>query len=638
MKDYPTSAKLVDSYLLPRIETESSLAELRRHTDQVRQQLVHLPEIEQSLVAFEALEKRLQRLREALEGALEADRVAAETQTLFDGLKEKALGALATARSVHTAATDASANARKELEASQSGYAAARLAREAAVLRDARKSLLAAEHRAKETGSALQIAKERCDSLEALSHLLEAERRRAEAQALDRQIAASAGTVDDLLKERECAVARLASGLDRLLAQERQTLAQARDAMDAAHRKDQESQATLRRIEVERAGVEAEQKEHERWLEHARRALAEAGFPDIAAARRSAADSEQAEHDARLRKDEAAASAQKARDTARDAEKRASHSEIEAERAKSRLKEVESLCERESAERAALEEMLAALELADPHAEGGDALGRLAAQRAELEQEQQAIRARLKWLAEELEYFESHGLLRPDEDVEAVARALQKAGIHAELGPRYLKAVPGLGEAQRLEILHRHPGLVAGFVLETAQVDRLARQFAQVTERLVLRSPVFLFRRDQIIDGAGSPVFEVPAHPSFDRFVDPQAAARAVDAMRAEEAERRDTEATRSTALRRVDGRIGRLQRYLADWPQERVHSIRDEAEQARGAAGKAQSALLEAKEAREGSAASRGGSIQPGARTGAALERRPGHCHEARVAWRSLR
>ena len=574
VKDYPTSAKLVDGYLLPRVEVESSLVELRRHADQVRLQLVQLPEIEASIAAFEGIEKRLTRVAQALGAALGADAAASAAAALRDGLASRAQGALAFARAEMVRARAEAEQARSALASAEEGHALARLARAAAQVQRAARAFdsaeaeqaaaAAAEHRAQQSGVIVEVL------------LAEHERARAkaEADALSDEVARKGDTQEALVSARGRAASRLAGRLDRLLAANGVALTAA--ASERSEARERERAASEKQTTLGRAHAQAVAKRNseQAWMADATAALRGRGFADLDALRLAIRETESLAVNAALTAggaEEADAAARAERDRALAAVVAADRRLAEAEVA---LRGAEELRALELQLREQAEAALRRLELSDLHREGPDALVRFSERIAAREDERRGLATRREGLDAELAYFDAHGVLRPNDDVVAVADALAADGLRPEAGPRYLQQLPALSTEQRRALLEQNPGLAAGFVLESGEVDRVARRFEAITEGLVLRGPVFLYRRERLADDAdAAPTFELPFHASLSRFVDSQAAAEAIAALRVEQVRLRAAESVLHDEQTRAVADREAIERYLQEFPEERAQA-----------------------------------------------------------------
>ena len=576
VKDHPTSAKLVDGYLLPRVEVESSLVELRRHADQVRLQLVQLPEIEASIAAFEGIEKRLSRLAQALDAAVGADTAASTAAAQSNALAARAQGALAFARAELARAKADAGQARSALASTEETYARARLARAAAQVERAARAFQSAEAAHRAVADAERRAEQSGTVVESLLAAHERARAQAEADALSDQLARRGDSQEALVSARTHAAERLAARLEVLLTANRGALAAAAQTRSGARDRERtagERQNTLRQAHAQAV---AKRDADQAWLSDATSTLEKRGFADLDALHTAQVKAESLSVNAAL----VVGSAEEA-DTAARAERDRALAAVGA--AEPRLAEAEALLraagelrDRETNLREPAQTALQRLELADLHREGPDALVRLSERTGASEDEQRRLVTRREGLEVELAYFDAHGVLRPNDDVVAVADALAADGLRPESGPRYLQQLPAWSAERRRALLEQHPGLAAGFVLESAEVDRVARRFEAITEGLVLRGPVFLYRRERLVgDAHAEPAFELPFHASLTRLIDVQAAKQAIAALRDDQARLRFAERVLHDERTRAVADSEAIQRYLEEFPEERAQAAR---------------------------------------------------------------
>ena len=598
VEDHPTSASLIDNYILKRIETEDLLDGLREHAGQVQQQLTHLPGVERSLTVFGSLERHQQALAADLEAALRADALLTEAEQKWADLRLRACAALCAVRQVraqnrtrceelaHTAA-----HIKSEAEA-----AAVRLL--AAKLRDAQRAQEAAVQRRHQTQAAHEAAQRAADTVQAIEHLIQGRQAESKAAAFAETLASLGDAIADKHRKRDHAARQLRARLDRLIdeyacagQQVHQELVQCRSELQTLNSQ-REQKAR------EEASARAEEEHAREWLLQAGKKLAGSGFATPTAATAALGQVQAESAAAKVEAKAAADAVERDRDTAQQAAAAVQAAEKNRHRAEIAHQELLQKGEVERAARAPAAAALGRQELDDIHREGRDAIAALSHRIADAEQQAYRRHVQLQRLEAETQYFARTGRMRPHEDVMAVADALEQAGVAAQPGDAWLREVPGFQEEDRLRLLRQQPGLCAGFVAELSVVERIGRRFAEWTPRLRLSGPVFFFVRERLqeppeMDGA----MLVPHHPSLERYIDRAAQERAMQEAQRELDRLRtlDSETQRQTEAWRQDRED--LQRYLMEWPADRVARLHADTQTAQAALTDAAEAIQRAEQ-----------------------------------------
>jgi hypothetical protein len=184
--------------------------------------------------------------------------------------------------------------------------------------------------------------------------------------------------------------------------------------------------------------------------------------------------------------------------------------------------------------------------------------------------------------ARAIEALGSGGLLPVADEVEQALTVLEKAGIAASPGWRFLAR---LTEMARAEVIERLPHLVSGIVLgNPADVDRARAEL--LNARLLPRTPVAV-GTDESLRGAASATasFVVPPNPAM---YDEETAGRVRGELREANSARRDVLGDLDARLELDRGLLQRLDRWLADYPPGRLADLAATTEAEERAAGEA--------------------------------------------------